>query len=162
MMKEMTAYFAGEKQESLLFVAVGLLAIAVAAWLWMNGHRLKSMAFPLVAIAVLQLVVGGSVYLRTDQQLATLGAQQALQPAVFKQEEVKRMNIVMKNFSIYKAVEMVLLVVGIGLIAFYQRFDVVAGVGVGLVLQAAFTLTLDIFAEARGRDYLSALASQLG
>jgi hypothetical protein len=34
-----------------------------------------------------------------------------------------------------------------------------AGIGVGLVLQAAFTLTLDIFAEARGADYLAALQS---
>jgi hypothetical protein len=43
------------------------------------------------------------------------------------------------------------------MIAFFQRYDVAAGVGVGLVLQAAFTLTLDIFAEARGSDYLSAV-----
>jgi hypothetical protein len=67
------------------------------------------------------------------------------------------MRAVMKNFSIYKAVEMVLLVVGVGVIAFLQRYDIAAGIGVGLVLQAAFTLALDIFAEARGADYLSAL-----
>jgi hypothetical protein len=63
----------------------------------------------------------------------------------------------MSNFSVYKAVEMVLLIVGVGMIAFLQRHDVAAGIGVGLVLQAAFTLTLDIFAEARGSDYLTAL-----
>ena len=60
MIKHMVEYFTAEKQESLLFVAVGILAIGVAAWLWMNGHRLKSMAFPLAAIAVIQVVVGGS------------------------------------------------------------------------------------------------------
>ena len=37
MIKEMTQYFAGEKQESLLFIAVGLIAIGVALWLWANG-----------------------------------------------------------------------------------------------------------------------------
>jgi len=41
--------------------------------------------------------------------------------------------------------------------AFLQRYDIAAGIGVGLVLQAAFTLALDIFAEARGTDYLSAI-----
>ena len=51
MIKHMTAYFTAEKQESLLFVAVGLLAIGVAIWLWMNGHRLKSMALDLFAEA---------------------------------------------------------------------------------------------------------------
>lgn len=32
-----------------------------------------------------------------------------------------------------------------------------AGIGAGLVLQAAFTLALDLFAEARGQDYLRVL-----
>ena len=75
----------------------------------------------------------------------------------FKQDEVDRMQTVMKNFNLYKTIEMVLLVVGVCLIGFLQRFDVAAGIGAGLVLQAAFTLALDMFAEARGQDYLAAL-----
>jgi len=67
------------------------------------------------------------------------------------------MKTVMKKFTLYKTIEMVLLLVGVGLIAFLQRFDVAAGLGAGLVLQAAFTLALDLFAEARGQDYLAAL-----
>jgi hypothetical protein len=43
---------------------------------------------------------------------------------------------------------MVLLMAGVGLIAFLQHNDMAAGIGVGLVLQAALTLTLDVFAEA--------------
>ncbi len=159
MINHMSSYFAGEKQESLLFIAVGLLAIGISVWLWMNGHRLKSMGYPLVAIALMQMVVGASVYLRTDTQLSTLSVQLKANPATMKAEETTRMQTVMKNFSIYKAVEMVLLIVGVGMIAFLQRYDMAAGIGVGLVLQAAFTLTLDIFAEARGADYLSAIGS---
>jgi hypothetical protein len=159
MINQMNSYFTAEKQESLIFVAVGLVAIGISVWLWMNGHRLKSMAYPLVVIAMMQMVVGGSVYLRTDTQLSTLSAQLATNSAALKAEETTRMQIVMKNFSIYKAVEMVLLIVGVGMIAFLQRHDIAAGIGVGLVLQAAFTLTLDIFAEARGADYLSAIRS---
>lgn len=157
MINHMSSYFSAEKQESLIFLAVGLAAIGLSVWLWMNGHRLKSMAYPLVAIALMQMVVGGSIYLRTDTQLSTLSAQLQANPAALKAEETTRMQTVMSNFSIYKAVEMVLLIVGVGMIAFLQRHDVAAGIGVGLVLQAAFTLTLDIFAEARGADYLTAL-----
>ena len=157
MIKDMNSYFSAEKQESLLFIAVGLLAIGIGAWLWMNGHRLKSMAYPLVVIALMQIVVGASVYLRTDAQLSTLGVQLQANPAALRAEETSRMQTVMKNFSTYKTIEMVLLVVGVGVIAFLQRSDMAAGIGVGLVLQAAFTLALDIFAEARGADYLSAL-----
>jgi hypothetical protein len=157
MIKEMTDYFAGEKQESLLFIAVGLIAICIATWLWTNGHRLRFMAVPLVTVALMQLVVGGTVYLRTESQMQGLMAQSQSAPAQFKQDEVSRMQTVMKNFNIYKTIEMILLVLGVGLIAFLQRFDVAAGIGAGLVLQAAFTLALDMFAEARGQDYLLTL-----
>ena len=157
MVKEMTQYFAGEKQESLLFIAVALVAIGVAVWLWTQGHRLKFMAVPLVVIALMQLVVGATVYLRTEAQVQQLVTQYQSAPAQFKQDETSRMQTVMKNFKLYKTVEMVLLVIGVGLIALMQRFDVAAGLGAGLVLQAAFTLALDLFAEARGEDYLGAL-----
>lgn len=157
MINNMSSYFVAEKQESVIFIAVGLLAIGLSVWLWMNGHRLKSMAYPLVVIALMQMVVGGLVYVRTDSQLSTLSAQLQANPAAFKTEEATRMQTVMRNFSIYKAVEMLLLIVGVGMIAFLQRHDMAAGIGIGLVLQAAFTLTLDIFAEARGADYLSAV-----
>ncbi len=69
------------------------------------------------------------------------------------------METVMKTFSIYKSIEMLLLIMGVGMITFFQRHDMAAGIGVGLVLQAAFTLTLDIFAETRGADYLSVVQS---
>ena len=159
MINHMSSYFSAEKQESLIFMAVGLLAIGIGAWLWMSGHRLKSMAYPLVIIAVLQIVVGGSVYLRTDAQLSNLSAQLQANPVGLKAEETTRMQTVMKHFSIYKVVEMVLLMAGVGLIAFLQHNDMAAGIGVGLVLQAALTLTLDVFAEARGSGYLSAIQS---
>lgn len=157
MIKEMTEYFTAEKQESLLFIAVGLIAIGVAVWLWANGHRLRFMAVPLVVIALMQMVVGTTVYLRTETQLKGLITQSQSAPAQFKQDEVSRMQTVMKNFNIYKTIEMALLILGVCLIGFLQRFDVAAGVGAGLVLQAAFTLALDMFAEARGQEYIVVL-----
>jgi len=157
MIKHMSGYFAAEKQESVVFMAVALLAIGLSIWLWMNGHRLKSMAYPLVVVALMQMVVGGSIHLRTDAQLSALSVQLQANPAALQAEETTRMQTVMRNFSIYKAVEMLLLIGGVGMIAFWQRHDMAAGIGIGLVLQAALTLTLDIFAEARGADYLAAV-----
>lgn len=157
MMNDMNSYLVAEKQESVIFVVVGLLAIGLSLWLWMNGHRLKSMALPLVVIALMQIVVGSTIYLRTDSQLSTLNAQLQTNPAAFKAEETARMKTVIKNFSIYKAIELLLLIIGVGMIAFFQRHNVVTGIGVGLVLQSSFTLALDVFAAARGADYLSAI-----
>lgn len=162
MIKHMTDYFTAEKQESLAFVLVGVIAIAIALWLWTNGHRFKAMAYPLVLIAMIQLAVGGTVYVRTDRQLAHLIEQSVSAPAVFKQTETARMQAVMTSFSLYKAIEIFLLVAGILLAVVFSRYDAAAGVGAGLVLQSALMLGLDLFAEARGKAYLAALTAFTG
>ena len=162
MTEKLSSYIIAEKQESLLFMAVGILAICVAVWLWMNGHRLKAMAFPLVGIALIQLVVGGTVYFRSDAQLASLARQFETTPAEFRKTESGRMQVVMKNFTTYKWIEVALLTIGVLLIVLFQRHDLAAGIGAGLVLQSAFMLCLDMFAEARGRDYLEAILALPG
>jgi hypothetical protein len=156
--KNMTDYFVGEKQESGLFILAALVAIGLAVWLWTNGHRLRFMALPLVVVALMQLVVGVTIFARTDAQVAKLSTQLVSSPTQFKQAETERMQTVMANFKLYKTVELVLLVLGACLIAFLSKWDVATGIGIGLVVQAGFTLALDLFAEARGVDYLRALA----
>ena len=158
MVKDMTDYFVGEKQESMLFMLAVLMAMGLAVWLWTHGHRLRFMALPLVVGALMQLVVGVTIFARTDAQLAKLSTQLASAPAQLKQAETERMQTVMANFKLYKTVELALLVVGACLIAFLSKWDAATGIGIGLVVQAGFTLALDLFAEARGEVYLGALA----
>lgn len=157
MLQAMNDYFSAEKSESLLFILAGLIAIGLAFWLWAEGHRLKSAAFPLVAIALIQLVVGCTVFFRTDAQVAKLRQNFSTAPAKFKSEETTRMNVVMKSFSLYKMIEIALLAIGIGLILLMRQHDLALGIGAGLVIQSALMLFLDLFAETRGEDYLAAL-----
>jgi hypothetical protein len=158
MVKDMTDYFGGEKQESVLFMLAALMAISFALWLWSHGHRLRWMALPLVVVALMQLVVGVTIFARTDEQLAKLSTQLVCAPAEFKQAETERMQTVMANFKLYKSVELALLVIGASLIAFFFKWDAATAIGIGLVVQAGFTLALDLFAEVRGEAYLRALA----
>ena len=106
MINNLSSYFAAEKQESVIFISVGILAIAVSIWLWINGHRLKSMAYPLVIIGLMQMVVGSTIFFRTDSQVSALSTQLQQNPTAMRVEESARMETVMKNFSIYKAIEM--------------------------------------------------------
>jgi membrane protein YdbS with pleckstrin-like domain len=85
MMKDMTNYFVGEKQESVLFMLAALMAMGLAVWLWTNGHRLRFMALPLVVVALMQLVVGVTIFARTDAQVAKLSTQLTSSPIEFKQ-----------------------------------------------------------------------------
>jgi len=67
-------------------------------------------------------------------------ARSATAPEGGKKTELTRMDVVMKSFTLCKAIEMVLLVVGIGLIAFFQRSDTAAAnwcrVGAAISLHA--------------------------
>jgi hypothetical protein len=157
MIQAMNDYFGAEKNESLLFIAVGVVACGVAIWLWSQGHRLKTMAFPLVAVALIQVVVGGSVYFRTDSQVAQLQQKLSASPAELKTIETARMEQVMQRFQTYKRIEIALILLGICLMIFLRRSDIAVGIGSGLMIQAAFMLCLDLFAETRGEDYLKAL-----
>jgi hypothetical protein len=157
MKEQIATYFSAERQESLLFILAAVLAIGVSVWLWMSGHRLKAMAYPFVAIALIQLVVGGTVFLRSPTQIQPLTAQAASQPQQFVQAETARMTTVMKNFVLYRYIEIALIIVGTLIVLLWHRTDWAAAIGAGLTLQAALMLCLDLFAEARGAAYLNAV-----
>ena len=157
MQEQMVGYFAAEKAESWLFILVGVVAVGVSVWLWWSGSTYRGMAYPLIAVGLIQLVVGGTVAFRTDAQVAALTLQLASSPSAFQTAEVPRMEVVMRNFELYKLVEIALLLVGVALTYAFRRKEVVYGVGVGLVMQASLMLVLDLFAEKRGDEYLAAI-----
>jgi hypothetical protein len=157
MQEQMVRYFSEEKSESWLFILVGLAAVAVSVWLLRTGSSYRGMAYPLIAVGLIQLVVGGTVAFRTEGQVAALTAQLASSPAAFQSAEVPRMEAVMRNFQLYKVIEVVLLLTGVALTIFFRRKELVYGIGLGLVIQASLMLVLDLFAEKRGDAYLEAL-----
>ncbi len=154
MQEQMGRYFAAEKAESALFVLAGLVAVGVSVWLWRTGSSYRGMAWPLALVALIQLVVGGTVLLRTDGQVAALMAQLASSPAAYQVAEVARMEVVMRNFALYKLIELGLFVAGVALTYVFRQREVLYGMGVGLVLQASLMLVFDLFAEKRGDEYL--------
>ncbi len=68
------------------------------------------------------------------------------------------MDRVMAGFRLYKGAEIALLATGVALALAFPRREGLHAAGIGLVLQAALMLVLDLFAEKRGRDYLDAVA----
>jgi hypothetical protein len=66
-MEQITKYFNAEKNESLLFVAVGVMAIALATYFFVKMKQpfYDGMAYPLIAVALIQIIVGGLVYFRS-------------------------------------------------------------------------------------------------
>lgn len=147
-------YFAAEKSESLLFIAIGVIAIAIAIWLRITRSPYRAAAWPLIAIALIQIVVGSTVYLRTDKQVADLRVTFARGE---KAAEISRMTTVMRAFALYRGIEIALAIAGLVMV-FAARYSVAwRSAGIALAAQALLMLLADFIAEKRGAIYLDAL-----
>lgn len=161
MQQALVRYFEAEKHESLVFLGVGIAAIGVSVYLLATAHAYRGMSYPLVAVGLIQIAVGGAVFFRTDAQIAALTAQVAREPAAYQAAEQARMKKVSANFRLYKGIEIALLVVAIGLTYLFSRNERLYGAGVGLILQASLMLIFDLFAERRADRYIEQIEALL-
>lgn len=146
-------YFTAEKRESLLFLMAGAAAIAASIYLWMTGSPHRAMAWPLTAIALIQIVVGWTVYARTDGQMRDLHSLLNRDKAAYAAAETPRMATVRKSFRVYKVIEIVLLVAGLAGAFFLRDRVALHAASVGLALQAGLMLVFDLYAEGRAEVY---------
>jgi hypothetical protein len=151
------SYFGAEKLAALLFIVVGAVAIAWALVLLRRSSRLRGMAWPLIAVALIQLGVGSTVYLRSDAQVARLQQQAREAPAEFKRSEAARMRVVIADFELYRRIQIGLLALGMAIVVLLRNREFWFAFGLGLVLQAFAMLALDHLAEARAHTYFKAV-----
>lgn len=158
-MDQISKYFNAERGESLLFVVVGLTAIIFASYFLIKLKQpfYNGMAIPLILIAFIQLTVGASVFFRSPKDILKVENMLSNDKEKIKTEEIPRMETVMKNFLIYRYVELVLMIAGLILMFIFKENEFVRGVGIALFIQAALMLALDFFAEKRGLEYLTFL-----
>lgn len=161
-METIATYFSAERDESMLFMAVGALALAASAYflLVLRKPFFNGMAITLSVVAALQIIVGITIYQRSP--LDTARVQQMVQsaPQQIRSEEVPRMKKVILNFKIYLGVELSLLVLSVVVLLLSSPGTIVRGAAMGLAIQAVFTAVLDLAAMRRGDAYLTWLLSQ--
>ena len=158
-------YFSGEKQESLLFLIIGLAAVLLSVifffFIKTTPAFFKGAAIPLLAIGIIQGIVGYTVYARTDKQQATIAYNAGMDPQFVKKNEIPRMETVMKKFVIYRYAEMILALIGLGLFFYFRNYETqqfLKGLGLTLAIQALLMLGADYFAEERGKIYSDGLS----
>jgi hypothetical protein len=115
------------------------------------------MAYPLIVVALIQLIVGSSVYFRSPKDIERINKTLQIDKTKIQTQEIPRMEVVMKNFTIYKWIEITLILVGLIMYYYFQHAKIWKGFGLGLSIQAVFMLLLDFFAESRGKTYLEYL-----
>jgi hypothetical protein len=157
-------YFLAEKQESLLFISIGIIAVilAVLGWLYFKTAFWKGASIPFLAIALLQIIVGYTVYSRSDEQRVDMVYSLDMNPDQLTKVELPRMEVVNKNFVIYRWIEIVLTLVGMGLYVYFRENaaqEFWKGLGFALFVQAILMLGADYFAEQRAHAYTEAIRS---
>lgn len=150
------AYFDAERFGALLFLLAGALAI-VLALLLRRRSGLRGMAVPLIAVALIQLGVGFTVWQRSPAQAAALQQQWREAPAAFQRVESLRMRTVISDLQRYRSLELGLLALGMALVVLLRNRAFWFAFGLGLVLQAGLMLALDQLAQARAQTYFEAL-----
>jgi hypothetical protein len=158
-MNQIDKYFTAEKSESLLFVLVGCIAIVLAAYFLLKLKQpfFNGIAYPFILIALIQITVGASVYFRSPKDIQRVNQMVTTEKPKIQTEEIPRMETVMKNFTLYKWIEIALILIGIALFLVFPKASFWQGIGLGLFVQAGFMLLLDFFAENRGKAYLQFL-----
>jgi hypothetical protein len=160
-MEPLQIYFLGERQAGLCAAALGLASLAFAFFLFRSVSPFRAMLIPLGVVGLLQLGVGVGLYLKTPAQVATLeqGLSQAASRVETHAKETARMQRVQANFVTLKLAWIALIAVGLGLVLLGRGKPATVGIGLGILLQAAVMLAFDLFAEARGADYLRWLSA---
>ena|ERR1700712_5298255 len=155
-------YFNSEKSLSLLFIVIGSIAIitAIVFYVVLKTPVYKGIAMPLLVIAIIQIIAGGFIYKRADAQRKDIVYKLDMNYSAIKEKEMPRMEMINKNFTIYRSVEIVLFLIGLILIFMYKNNtdkSLLLGVGIGLAIQAAIMFAGDSFAAKNSRIYLEGL-----
>lgn len=162
-------YFIAEKQESLLFIIIGIVALicGVALIIFCKNNFWRGVAFPLIIVGLIQCIVGFTVYNKCDADRANNVYAFDMNPQQLQQKELPRMEVVNKKFVVYRWVEIALFLVAIFLIFKFKNnatnIDSWSGnafwygLGIALAIQAFIMLGADYFAEKRAIVYTKQL-----
>ncbi len=155
-------YFIAEKQESLIFLIIGIVAIVLALIFYFSvrTHIYRGAAIPLLLIGLIQAIAGYAVYVRSDDQRISQVYAYDMNPDQLKTVELTRMRKVKTSFLIYRWIEIAAFITGLGLIILFRKQSgnlFWLGLGITLTIMSAELFIADFIAEKRARYYTGQL-----
>ena len=160
MREAMRSYFAQEKSAALIGGIGALAAGGTGAYLVTQNDMSHGIGYSLIGVGAIGLVVGGTVYFRTDSQLEKLEKQLETTPADYKKFEGARVARVNAQFTILKIAEISIFTGGAAtaIVGATQKADLTTGIGIGLAIDAVLLFVFDYFAESRAHVYAQRIA----
>lgn len=151
-------YFIAEKQESLVFLIIGIAVVLLAVIFQFSAKTMiyRGAAVPLFILGLMQAIAGHTVYMRSDDQRISQVYAFDMNPDQLKTTELTRMRKIKTNFLIYRWIEVGVFVAGAALILFFKNQPVKTywlGFGITLTVMAAELFVADFIAERRAVNY---------
>lgn len=155
LLEVMQEYFRGERAAGFLGLAVGLIALGIAFWVWRSteGGFAIGLAIPLLLLGLGGALGGPGLVIRTERQVADLSA---MSPEKIREIERPRMAKVNANWPRLKLAWTALIAIALILIWMVKR-EWALGLGLGLLLLSSALFSVDVFAEKRAAIYTRAL-----
>jgi hypothetical protein len=155
-------YFIAEKQESLVFLVIGIVAIITGLIFYyaVKTQILRGAAVPLLLLGLVQAVAGYAVYVKSDDQRVSLVYAYDMNPDQLKTVELTRMRKVTTNFLIYRWIETGVFIAGLTLILLFRSQEGKSfwlGFGITLTMMAVEIFSADYIAEKRALKYTTLL-----
>lgn len=155
-------YFSAEKQGSLFFLSVGIVAVIAAFILFfvLKTPFFKGAAIPMIIAGLIAGTIGFTIYKRSDDDRIRNVYACDLNPDELKQKEYPRMEKVMKSFKVIIIAEVVCLVTAVFLFFYFKTNaaqQLWSGVGAGLLIMTVAALLLDLSAQRRAAIYTKGL-----
>jgi hypothetical protein len=148
-------YFGREKSESVVFLALGVLGIGLGLLFWWydQSSLLQGAIAPLLTLGLISGIVGGTIFFRTDAQVAALKQTYQQDSRRFFAEEQIRMHKVNRNWAIYKIIELAIILAAVILLFVAYRQDFWVGFAIAALLMASALIVLDVIGERNSRWY---------
>ena len=156
-------YFISEKTGAFILCCIGIAALifALISWFVLKTQVWKGFAIVFALLALIQVFVGASVYRRADKQRTDMVYNFDMNPQKIIDQEIPRMQEVNKRFTLYRYAEIACFIIGLGLFIYFRKnesYQVWAGIGIALALQALILFTFDKIAANRAHTYTESMA----
>jgi hypothetical protein len=162
-MNPVEKYFSAERWYCGGGIGIGLVAISLAAYFFLKIKQpfYTGMGWSFMVLGFFFLIICIGVFIRSPKDIERVNAIVQSNPAQLQQEEIPRMDGVMRNFKVIMIVEASLIVICIALIFFGNVSDTWRGAFSGILIMAFLLLCFDWLANSRGKEYQTFLTEQV-
>ena len=160
MRESMVDYFRGERLGGVGFSSVGASSlIAGGLMLRSSSDFWQGMSYPLLGLGGIQFLVGSVVLYTPGPRMRRFKRQIADVPERYRNEERKRILGVRLTLKLLVVTEIAMAAGGAGMAIYggVEDRDLLAGIGVGLSVEALLLMVQDTLAKRRAGRYLRAL-----